>query len=617
MDDRSLASKTVSGDGRRRVPVIAEALGYAGGALALAALVLLMTMSWDDLGLIGRVGIPALVAAVGLVGGLTVERSEEPAAKRLARFLLALGIVGAGCAAGFLVNDIGPDLGLPEYAESGGDVGDWAWFLGMLSIAVGGGIVWFRRRTWIQHLVFGAGVGVSSLLLLPLVPIEGHDWGAGAVLTLVGLVWGVLAYRGSLEPDDAGLLLASIGVIGGIEMMATLGASPQEDFASWAIWLGIAVTFASVVLGAWSRRFVVLATAVAGLVLFMIELVTGVLDIGMLLPIGLYVVGLGLLATSTYLTRRFTGDAEDSRSIIAEIGGYAGGAFLIAGTITMLNMYWDELNSVGRVLSPTLGSVVAYVTGFMIGAGERKSSRRLAQALMSLGAVGAAAAVGIAVYPVALDKFGAPRWNDPEFTYLPERDPGNWAMVSGALAAVVAGAITWWRRRGPAVVVVTGVACYMSVMTGLEITRAAGTPYWAAGAILSVIGLMWATLGVMGRLRPADTVLAAGSVLLILGVFMLQFDGRGNSQGWASILGVALAVAAIAASIPLRRALLLGFGAAAMVIFSVTLVQHYFGGEERSAIILLVAGVMLIAMAGLVVYLLPRMKRGRAGDADS
>lgn len=81
----------------RRIPAVAEALGYLGGVLALAGLVLLLARSWSDLGTAGRVAVAGGGSVLLTGAGLAVRgASTDGALARLRGFvwLLAGGAVG-------------------------------------------------------------------------------------------------------------------------------------------------------------------------------------------------------------------------------------------------------------------------------------------------------------------------------------------------------------------------------------------------------------------------------------------------------------------------------------------------------------------------------------------
>lgn len=145
------------------IPPIAEALGYIGGAPALAAVAALMITFWSQMGIAGHVGIGVALALAGLLGGFALRRIEGDAAQRLSRFLLFAGVAGVDAAVGFAMHDV-----LVSYAPgvSPAEASEWGWFAGAAAVALTGGLVWWRERSILQHLEFGVGVaaGVASEL---------------------------------------------------------------------------------------------------------------------------------------------------------------------------------------------------------------------------------------------------------------------------------------------------------------------------------------------------------------------------------------------------------------------------------------------------------------------
>ncbi|MEI8238784.1 MAG: DUF2157 domain-containing protein [Actinomycetota bacterium] len=103
--DRSGAELPVAAP-RRRVPVVAEALGYLGGTLGSIGLVLLITRYWPDMATPARLGL-ALVGAVGLtIAGALVPRRDEPAFERLRGFVWFGATAAVTLAAGVLAKDV-------------------------------------------------------------------------------------------------------------------------------------------------------------------------------------------------------------------------------------------------------------------------------------------------------------------------------------------------------------------------------------------------------------------------------------------------------------------------------------------------------------------------------
>lgn len=581
----------------KRIPPIAEAFGYVGGAFALTALAVLMSMFWGALGVWGRTGIAAAVALAAFFGGLEIDHLEEPAAKRLAECLLALTALAAGCAVGFLVE------GYVTVSN------DWAWFSGTLATALAGGVLWRRRHTWIQQLVFGGGVAAAALSLLPIIPVHGPGWGPGIVLALVGVVWGVFAVRGALLPGDAGLLLATLGILGGVELAANAGVG--GDLTPWAVWLGVALSVALVWAGARYDRFVVLGTATAGSVLFVIELLSEVLHIGLGVPIALLTAGAVLLAGTAWMTPRTARAAKRAPRVVGEVAGYAGAAFLFAGIANLLGEYWDDLAIAGRIAIPALVTVAVWTCARIVERTQGDSAQRLARALFGLGAVGAGITTAMIARPLA-DVYAPPM---PKEGYESYADPSNWATFAGALGGFVAGVVVYRLRSGAVPLFAMAGASVMAVVSGFALVATGALPYWLNGAAMMAVGLLWVALALPERVIPPWVALAVGCAALLLGPMMIATESAMGLPSWPLWMGLAIAVVMIATSIVLRRGTMLGFGAAGVVLYASRVVSMLFGGRIGAPIMLLVMGVVFIGMAVLVAVVLPRMRDRSSHDA--
>lgn len=587
------------------IPVVAEVLGYVGGALALAAVVALVAAFWAALGTWGRAGIASGLALAGLLGGFAIGRFDSAAANRLSQFLLLVGVVGTGAAVGFLINDL-----MPERMAS--SPSEWGWFSAFASAALVGGVVWWKRRTWMQHLAFGLGVGVASLLVLPLIPVDGPEWGAGAVLVFVGVAWGALVLRGALDPADAGLALSCLGILGGIELMALtggvggpagLGRGPWSS--TWALWLGLVVAIGLTVGGVAIRKTVVLGCGAAGVVIFAAEAVGKVFGSGIGAPAALLGTGLAIMALAALTSRRSRQGGASAIPLVSEIAGYVGTAFVFAGGVMLVTEFSEEIGLAGRIAVPALGACAAYAAATFIGRLEGPPARRLAQVLLGTGALAAAVTVSMAADPI-LSRLVS---SSGEKDYV-----GEWTAFCGAGAGTLVGGVTWWLRRGGITLLVFSGAVFMMVQTVLELTSPT-LDFRVGSLMLLAVGLTWVALGATERLTPSNVALAFGSFTTITGLMMLQNSNEGEPQAWAAWVGIAVSVAAIVGSIPLKRGVLLGFGAAGVVMFTIQSVMTFFEGQIAAPILLLVAGVVLIGMAVLVAVLFPRVRGGsRAGS---
>ncbi len=287
--------RSLSQAASRRVPLVAEALGYLGGTLAIVGVVLLVARYWTDLATPARLAVCG-AGAVGLfaAGALTREASD-PAFARLRWFTwlgstAALGLfvgvalhdgfgvgreprfiaaaVGAGAlyaavlwgrkdrpvqqltALGAAVVAAGVAVG--EFA-SAGPAGLAVWAIGAAYLAA-----WFARWTP-QPLLTGA-VGAAAVVVGALVstsswPSFGLPFAlaTAAALTAMMLVPGLVDSR----PDRL-----VIGIIGGVALLqsvpSTIGYFGREGGAATGL---VTWTVGAVLLALGSRRLVRLPLA--------------------------------------------------------------------------------------------------------------------------------------------------------------------------------------------------------------------------------------------------------------------------------------------------------------------------------------------------------------------
>ena len=591
------------------IPVVAEVLGYIGGALAVGAIFALVTTFWTQLGVYGRVGIAAAVAAAGLIGGFAMGLAESPAAKRLEQAMLAMGVAGAGAAAGFAAHEIVTRGLRPSIVSN--VASDWAWFAGFAVAAVVGGLVYWRRVTILQHVVFGVSVGMTSLLVLPLIPAEGPDWVAGVVLMAVAVVWGFLGLKKILPPENAAVSLASLGMVGGPGIMILAVGTGSGLQHNWAAYLAVVVAAAVLVAGVVWKRVIALGIGAAALVAYTWVAITDVFGQGIASPITLLVGGIVMIVVAVLVVVRGTPKhvetvTEDGPPVVeipvaAEILGYVGGALTIGAIFMLITSFWQVIGTGGRLGLTALGAVAGYVGGFTIGRLGSKGAKRLEQFLLALGVIATGAFVGLATFEYTSRLY-------PQVPSLPDRASG-WATLAGFLTGAIVGGVVWKIRPTALQQVVFGLSVMSAAGNAFEVIgySSAAPPFWVAGATWIVAGAVWLALGLLGWLKPVNVALAIGAGTMLIGFPGAAFGPDGNLP---FVLWIALATFAVmvAASIALRRSVLLGFGALGVVVFSSMIVNEAFRGSIGAPIALLITGVVFVAMAVLVGVMLPRMR---------
>ncbi|HEX6419826.1 MAG TPA: DUF2157 domain-containing protein [Acidimicrobiales bacterium] len=234
-----------------RVPIVAEALGYLGGALGVAGLGLVVARYWPDVPTVARVALSALVALALLAAGALVREQADPALARL-RWFLWLGSAGASAlAAGVLVADgLGADAlavaaaaGLAVAIHSGplwwGHVRplQQAAALGGLAVAAGTALAWLTATGPGGLAVMAVGAGYLAAGLRTSRPVTTLTVAAGAVTVAVGAAVVAGGWEGP------GLVLAVLAAFALLAVAAVPGAAPRvADQRTTAVVGAVALT---------------------------------------------------------------------------------------------------------------------------------------------------------------------------------------------------------------------------------------------------------------------------------------------------------------------------------------------------------------------------------------
>ena len=159
----------------RRGAVLAEVLGYVGGALAVVAALFLGAELWDELGPWPRVLLLAAVAVACLVGGAALA-GRDGAPGRLGGFLWAAAVVAVAGTAGVWAD------GLADVAP-----GTAALVAAGAALAVAA-VLWWRRPAVLQHVATFTAAAATLLTAVDRIGDGAFDWG-GPLLWGFGLAW--------------------------------------------------------------------------------------------------------------------------------------------------------------------------------------------------------------------------------------------------------------------------------------------------------------------------------------------------------------------------------------------------------------------------------------------
>jgi len=287
--DQAAAVAALGGDGDRRPTagtrrgaVLAEVLGYVGGALAVVAALFLGAELWDELGPWPRVLLLAAVAVACLAGGAALG-GREGAPGRLGGFLWAAAVVAvagtAGVAADGLV-DVRPGT---------------AALVAAVAALILATVLWWRRPAVLQHVATFLAAAATLLTALDRIGDGSFDWG-GPLLWGFGLAWLGASARSVWPPAEPGWVLGAAAVVVG-PLFAQSGRS------GWLV-VGALGAAALVVVGVRTRRPWVAAVGIGGVFVSVPLAVAELFDARLGPLVGILAVGLALVAAAVVLTRR-------------------------------------------------------------------------------------------------------------------------------------------------------------------------------------------------------------------------------------------------------------------------------------------------------------------------
>lgn len=271
---------------------------------------------------------------------------------------------------------------------------------------------------------------------------------------------------------------------------------------------------------------------------------------------------------------------------LVEVVGALGGALLLAGGVLLLGASWDDLGRAGRVTLLGAATVLLAVTAIVIAGGPRAlpagfSGRKpgarpqIVAMLLALAAVTTALTVGAAVseYEASI------------------------AGVAGVVAAVLGYVLV------PAVPqLFVGVPLSIFAAIALVGDLSTGTSLHIGGGLLALAAL-WA---LAARVVPhPEVALTAGVAIGYVGAQILQ--GQEGAEVWSYVLTASLAAACFAGYRVTGRPGLLVGGIVGVALVVPEVIQDWTGGAVSGAVLVLIAGAILLAGA---VLLYQRRRRG-------
>ncbi|MDP8958364.1 MAG: DUF2157 domain-containing protein [Actinomycetota bacterium] len=269
---------------QRRLPLVAEALGYLGASLALIAAGALVSQFWADLEIWAKLALLGLATVVLWAAGQWIRHGSDPAVRRLSSFLWFLSAGGLAYVAGVVADDV-----LATATET------TTLLIGLATTAYAG-VLWRARPAAVQQVALFAGILVAVGGVLGLLEPSLEEF-YGLAFWAVGLAWALLGWGGLVPPLRAAYVLGALAMLIGAQIFSF------GELRGWALLLGLASSTALIAASISARQTALLALGAAGLFVFVPQGVFEYFGDTLGGPMALFLAGLSLLAIALVTAR--------------------------------------------------------------------------------------------------------------------------------------------------------------------------------------------------------------------------------------------------------------------------------------------------------------------------
>lgn len=277
----------VSGKARARpvprVPLVAEALGYVGGVLALAAGFLVVRELWPGIPAGAELAFAAVACVALGAAGAALRTTTAPASRRLHSVLWLMSTASLSAFTGVLADRVWQLSSVDTALVTAATATAYA------------AALWLRTQAVLQHLaVFASAAVLIGTAVTRLGPGLG-SWGPGLGVWALSALWAVAVLRGYLRPRATGYLAAGIGLLIGAEMTMQVAAGHVLAIATVAGLLAAGVSL---------RRAWLVVLGAVGVLIMVPQTATRFLPTSAAAPLAIFVVGLVLLGSAVWLAKR-------------------------------------------------------------------------------------------------------------------------------------------------------------------------------------------------------------------------------------------------------------------------------------------------------------------------
>ena len=272
---------------RSRTPLAAEALGYAGGVLAIAAGIFMVRDLVPGSPAWAEIALAAVAWVIFGAAGAMLRTKNEPVFRRLRSVLWLMSTVSLAAFTGTLAGQV---LASPASAT----------LVMAAAAAAYGAALWWRTRAVLQHLAVFASAAVLVGTAVHQLDPGSQAWGPGLGIWALSALWGAAVIRGYLPPAATGYVAAGVGLLAGAQLTMQLAAGHVLAVGTVAGLLAVGVLL---------RQAWLVALGAVGVLLVVPQTATRYLPTSAAVPAAIFVTGVVMLGSAVWLARRRAGSA--------------------------------------------------------------------------------------------------------------------------------------------------------------------------------------------------------------------------------------------------------------------------------------------------------------------
>lgn len=264
-----------------RAALLAEVIGYAGGALVIVAGTYLAGELWRNIPTGAALALAAVACAALGAAGVALRTPGSPPTRRLRSVLWLLSTASLAAFMGILGNQVW------QLSPAGTTMAAAA------AAGVYGAAQWWRTRAVLQHLAVFASAAV--LVGTAVAQLGLGNWALGLGIWTLSALWGGAVIRGYLLPRGAGYFAAGFGLLVGIQFAMDVPAGHLLALA----------TVAGLLAGGVLLREVWLAgLGAVGVLLVVPQTAERYLPESAAAPLAVFVTGVVLVGSAIWLAKR-------------------------------------------------------------------------------------------------------------------------------------------------------------------------------------------------------------------------------------------------------------------------------------------------------------------------